>query len=472
MSGRRLSRRASQERVAALEAEVAQLRAECGRLTVTSRLLARELSNTESELPAAKSPGVGRRRSTRRSSSSSRGRDGRPSSRAASDAYVSADEGSQHGGSKAFAEQLAGAPAHLMEGSVGKTSTTSSNTGSSSTAVTPEASRGKAGAPASDGPTGGIGGPLAPGSLVGFPEATTAAVAAAAAGASGLDGPSAAADAVFRAAPPLEHAWCPCPGAAFNVRVGPNYARTGAKMPSLAALYDAWALDAFLLPDLKEGDLGSRMRLPPDDTIAPFGVPANLVVTCLVPDYSPSFFEQRKDGRGWALVMCCRISPAARAQLRSGELSPALRLWREFVGAEPGANVRKRLKCICGVANPNELQVDTMSRSLVTKYNAKPFICKTSGVFYKRDHYFGVEVDAHRWGKLALNGFALLKGYIPEMRVRLGLLIEGVDDDELPEQILACAYLSHLSAQKCQLTPENRGKAPAPADDYDDPMAC
>ena len=151
MSGRRLSRRASQERVAALEAEVAQLRAECGRLTVTSRLLARELSNTESELPAAKSPGVGRRRSTRRSSSSSRGRDGRPSSRAASDAYVSADEGSQHSGSKAFAEQLAGAPAHLMEGSVGKTSTTSSNTGSSSTAVTPEASRGKAGAPASDG---------------------------------------------------------------------------------------------------------------------------------------------------------------------------------------------------------------------------------------------------------------------------------------------------------------------------------
>ena len=134
--------------------------------------------------------------------------------------------------------------------------------------------------------------------------------------------------------------------------------------------------------------------------------------------------------------------------------------------------MRKRLKCICGVANPNELQVDTMSRSLVTKYNAKPFICKTSGVFYKRDHYFGVEVDAHRWGKLALNGFALLKGYIPEMRVRLGLLIEGVDDDELPEQILACAYLSHLSAQKCQLTPENRGKTPAPADDFDDPMAC
>ena len=136
------------------------------------------------------------------------------------------------------------------------------------------------------------------------------------------------------------------------------------ELPSLAALYDAWALDAFLLPDLKEGDLGSRMRLPPDDTIAPFGVPANLVVTCLVPDYSPSFFEQRKDGRGWALVMCCRISPAARAQLRSGELSPALRLWREFVGAEPGDDWADRFRVAISFADGAPARVSTIHKSL------------------------------------------------------------------------------------------------------------
>ena len=207
MSGRRLSRRASQpgaRRGARGRGCAAARRG--GRLTVTSRLLARELSNTESELPAAKSPGVGRRRSTRRSSSSSRGRDGRPSSRAASDAYA-AEGRVEHGGSKAFAEQLAGAPAHLMEGSVGKTSTTSSNTGSSSTAVGPRRRaarrRARLGRPhrrhraaaraglarriprGDDGGGGGGGG-----------------------GRERPRRPSAAADAVFRAAPPLEHAWC------------------------------------------------------------------------------------------------------------------------------------------------------------------------------------------------------------------------------------------------------------------------
>ena len=181
-------------------------------------------------------------------------------------------------------------------------------------------------------------------------------MAAAAAGASGLDGPSAAADAVFRAAPPLElNAWCPCPGAAFNVRVGPNYARTGAKMPSLAALYDAWALDAFLLPDLKEGDLGSRMRLPPDDTIvAAFGVPANLVVTCSPCARLLALLLRAEEGRTrlGARDVLPHLARRARAAAQR-RAPPALRLWREFVGAEPGANVRKRLKCICGVANPN-----------------------------------------------------------------------------------------------------------------------
>ena len=65
-----------------------------------------------------------------------------------------------------------------------------------------------------------------------------------------------------------------------------------------------------------------------------------------------------------------------------------------------------------------------MSRSLVTKYNAKPFICKTSGVFYKRDHYFGVEVDAHAGGS-SRSTASPSSGYIPEMRVRLGLLARG-----------------------------------------------
>ena len=45
-------------------------------------------------------------------------------------------------------------------------------------------------------------------------------------------------DAAVVAGPQPEHAWTSCPGRAFNVRAGPNYSRTGLKLPSLDALYD------------------------------------------------------------------------------------------------------------------------------------------------------------------------------------------------------------------------------------------
>ena len=68
------------------------------------------------------------------------------------------------------------------------------------------------------------------------------------------------------------------------------------------------------------------MQLPPEDLLAAHGVPANLVLTVLLPDYAPSLFGGRDDGPGWALVLCCRLSDAARALVAKGELSPALRL--------------------------------------------------------------------------------------------------------------------------------------------------
>ena len=300
MSGRRLSRRASQEASRRSRPRLRSCAPSAGG-SVTSRLLARELSNTESELPAAKSPGVGRRRSTRRSSSSSRGRDGRPSSRAASDARRCADEGRSTAAARRFAEQLAGAPAHLMEGSVGKTSTTSSNTGSSSTAVTPEASRGAA----SDGPTRGR-------RAVGrdrssIPRGDDGGVAAAA---DGRRGGTRCPRRRFRARAPRHSArTAPCarrctyprsarrpldaflPGPPSSTR--PQRSTRGRAGVARRAVRRVGARRRS-----EGGRLGSRMRLPPDDTIAPFGVPANLVVTCLCPTTLLPSSRGRTDAAG------------------------------------------------------------------------------------------------------------------------------------------------------------------------------
>ena len=60
----------------------------------------------------------------------------------------------------------------------------------------------------------------------------------------------------------------------------------------------------------------------------------------------------------------CRLSDDARQQLRTGQLSPALRLWRDVVGAPGDSDLRRRLKCICSLANPNDIKVDKVKPDL------------------------------------------------------------------------------------------------------------
>lgn len=286
-------------------------------------------------------------------------------------------------------------------------------------------------------------------------------------------------DRLFCNGPKNDHAWTRCPGRAFNVRTGPNYAKTGKKLPSLDPLYDVADVYAFSCPENKVPDLGRRFNLPKEDCLGPHGVPANLVLTVLLPDYAPGLFASRQDGPGWSFAIGCRLSAAARQQLQRGELSPALKLWKNVVGAPADSPLRKRLKCICGLANPSEIGFDKVTNGLVTKYNAKPFMCISSGVYHEGStEYFGVEVDVHRWGKLALNGFNMVKQHIKHMRMRFGIVVQGEADEELPEQMLACAYMSKLSSEKCPLlsvdAPAGAAAAPqfAAAESPMSPMEC
>ena len=77
--------------------------------------------------------------------------------------------------------------------------------------------------------------------------------------------------------------------------------------------------------------------------------------------------------------MCCQLSASARQQLADGQLTPALTLWREVVAASASSPYRKRLKCIMALTNPADCNLDAISSGLVKTYNAKPFMCRTTG---------------------------------------------------------------------------------------------
>ena len=55
---------------------------------------------------------------------------------------------------------------------------------------------------------------------------------------------------------------------------------------------------------------------------------------------------------------------------------------------------------------------------------------------------------------LTLTRWNMVKGHVQDMRLRFGLLIEAQADEEMPEQMLACAYVSCLSSAACPLVPE------------------
>jgi len=261
-------------------------------------------------------------------------------------------------------------------------------------------------------------------------------------------------DAAFARASQASHAWSPCPGHSFSLRDGPDYRKTGLKRPSGPALYDVVAVDVFSCPEQKANNVGRVFDLPRDEFYERYGVPLTLIVSYLIPDYAQSVFERREDGPGWAVVMTCRLSAEARQIVSHGSrYPPALALWHQFVHADPASPLRRRLKSICGLANLHGLAIDKVSMGIIAKYNFKPVLCRTTGCYYANESYFAIEVDVHRWGRLALNGFNALKSQVGKMLIRLGVVIESVEDDEMPEQLLAGSYLSRLNAADCPTLP-------------------
>mgnify|MGYP001028193463 CR=1 FL=1 len=52
--------------------------------------------------------------------------------------------------------------------------------------------------------------------------------------------------------------------------------------------------------------------------------------------------------------------------------------------------MRKRFKVITRVVNTQEVEFNRVASALITKYNGKPFLAKTTTTFYRGDGYFEV----------------------------------------------------------------------------------
>ena len=215
-------------------------------------------------------------------------------------------------------------------------------------------------------------------------------------------------------APTSHPSWTPATGTNFHVRVGPNYAKTGKKAPSLENLYEVYSVRYFRSPCRTVGGATRIMPLPEmlercckeeakdDVDTATEGMdklsvngetllkggnsshpelkntkfPDVLVVHFMLPYKDPNMFKQNDDGPGGECVYYLRPSQRFLDEV-SGKIAmtPATRLFCRWCNeCQSNVELRSRFKCMALVRD-----IEKHNFGLLKSYNGKPVLITESG---------------------------------------------------------------------------------------------
>jgi hypothetical protein len=243
--------------------------------------------------------------------------------------------------------------------------------------------------------------------------------------------------------------WTNAPGDTFPVRIGPDYALKKKKAPSENALYEVIGADMFSL-DKKIWHIGRFFDMNLLEKIEGNGkikgFPIYLIINVLAPQYAPGVFTNAKDGIGFSCTLFCKLSAESMTLIENDQLSPSLNLFKRFVDeSSVSPQMRGRLKCIGRATNTEELKLGRLLTGLVSRYNGTPFLIHDGEAeFFTGLNYFEMTIDMHSFSNVTKNAFFQLKDSVKDIRSHFAFLIEGRENDELPEQVLVAVELFNL----------------------------
>lgn len=245
---------------------------------------------------------------------------------------------------------------------------------------------------------------------------------------------------------------------------GADYLISKKKVPSLTSLYELVELDAFD-SDEHMTDVGQQFRFSRKDfgTSGNWCAPDTLIISFALPTTAPKLGRSSSDGKGYIVCGYYRIRSEVRkvleiisnsqfdanarqrqiellfpdAQKRS--IVNGVKLWEKWCGTSAtDPEMQKRLKFIPRGENLNELGVP----SWICRYNGKPMLIKrpgeTSFIFsHPDDRTLEIDVNLHPLPFMFKQAMAYLKEhYFARMLMTFGFVIEGREEDELPEVLL------------------------------------
>lgn len=246
-----------------------------------------------------------------------------------------------------------------------------------------------------------------------------------------------------------KHTWYRCDPTAFNVRCGPNYGKFKKKTSSALALYEPFAVDTFCARK-NINHIAQYLTLPSVegiDTHHP-AVPPIMIVQMQLPTDSPPLFGSVEDGPGWAVVFYFKITEDTCNQLKDmSTATPAVKLFVKYCErAEKDFAWRSRLKMIGCCSNLEELGVP----SAIATYNAKPVMIKKSGSIYRGQSYLEVNINIHKWPTYVQKCIQYMYSQSTVMYLQVGFVIEGREDDELPETLFGCAGVNRPDEEQAE----------------------
>ena len=116
----------------------------------------------------------------------------------------------------------------------------------------------------------------------------------------------------------------------------------------------------------------------------------------------------------------------------------SIRLFKKFLNRK----VTGRFKLIPFVDNLKELKLPAVASTVVDKYNGKPVIINKSGSMFLTSSYLEVDIDIHSFPYVSKTSIFALRQYSKTTHARLAFVIQGEEDDELPEQILGVCEIN------------------------------
>ena len=248
-----------------------------------------------------------------------------------------------------------------------------------------------------------------------------------------------------------------------------GYMETKAKIPSPGTLYELNQMDIFESPS-RYPDMAPRVKLPkltydidPNETKT-WRAPDYFVVSVALPTDPPKLAKSSSDGGGYTLTMYFTMRKEVRDVLkrvtaedynpadepvpedRNKSIVNAVRLFEEWCRRAPNdLPFQARFKMIPYVENAKEIGLP----SWIAKYNAKPLLIKRpgqTGFLFTHPELSCIEFDIslHVFPYLAKQGICYLKDTMfKKILSSVAFVIEGRDDDELPECLIGIVQVCY-----------------------------